>query len=546
MATRSRVAVLRTTPTTVLDDIQRLADLAGVRDALASGHTTILKDNISWHFPFPGANTTPWQLEGTIRALRSAGFADLVCVQNKTVVTNAFKGEDLNHYVPLFRDYDVPVLYNFRDQDMKWIEYKPKAKMHVLDRIFPEGIRIPDYFVDKNIVHLPTTKCVTGDAVVVLGDGTRVALRDLFERGAKGAVTIDGDRRVSLDVDVLAMDSAGRIQPQRARWAWKTQRRDRRVLQLATRGGRVLNATADHPLWTPVGWRALGDLRPGERVAVAAAKPSIVRAATRQPAGRTLAATSPSGPSWDEVVTLSPVAGEVDLYDLTVPGAGSFVANGLVVHNCHIYTTTTGAMKNAFGGLLNTKRHYTHSWIHATLVDLLAIQKEIHSGLFAIMDGTTAGNGPGPRTMFPEIKNVLLASADQVAIDAVAAKMMGFDPMSLEYIRLAHESKLGVGRPDEIEIVGDIDAAQENWGFRVGDNGASRVGDFLWFGPLKSIQNLFFRTPLVHAFIFGSEAYHDFYRWPAKDRLTFERWQRDTTWGRLFAEYAGREAAVRR
>jgi hypothetical protein len=203
-------------------------------------------------------------------------------------------------------------------------------------------------------------------------------------------------------------------------------------------------------------------------------------------------------------------------------------------------------MKNAFGGLLNTKRHYTHSWIHATLVDLLAIQKEIHSGLFAIMDGTTAGNGPGPRTMFPVVKNVLLASADQVAIDAVAAKMMGFDPMQLEFIRLAHESKLGVGRPDEIEIVGDTDAARESWGFRVGDNGASRVGDFLWFGPLKSVQNLFFRTPLVHAFIFGSEAYHDFYRWPAKDRLTFERWQRDTAWGKLFAQYATREAPVTR
>ena len=122
---------------------------------------------------------------------------------------------------------------------------------------------------------------------------------------------------------------------------------------------------------------------------------------------------------------------------------------------CHIYTTTTGAMKNAFGGLLNTQRHYTHSWIHETLVDLLAIQKEIHSGLFAIMDGTTAGNGPGPRTMYPVIKNVMLASADQVAIDAVAAKMMGFDPMSLEYIRLAHEDGLGVGDPRDIEIVGD-------------------------------------------------------------------------------------------
>ena len=103
---------------------------------------------------------------------------------------------------------------------------------------------------------------------------------------------------------------------------------------------------------------------------------------------------------------------------------------------CHIYTTTTGAMKNAFGGLLNTNRHYTHSHIHETIVDLLAIQKEIHTGIFAMMDGTTAGNGPGPRIMKPEEKNVILASADQVAIDAVAAKMMGFDPMKIDYIRL--------------------------------------------------------------------------------------------------------------
>ena len=75
------------------------------------------------------------------------------------------------------------------------------------------------------------------------------------------------------------------------------------------------------------------------------------------------------------------------------------------------------------------------------------------------MDGTTAGNGPGPRTMYPVVKNVMLASADQVAIDAVSAKMMGFDPMSLDYIRLAHEDGLGVGDPRDIEIVGDVDAA---------------------------------------------------------------------------------------
>jgi hypothetical protein len=209
---------------------------------------------------------------------------------------------------------------------------------------------------------------------------------------------------------------------------------------------------------------------------------------------------------------------------------------------CHIYTTTTGAMKNAFGGLLNTKRHYTHSWIHETLVDLLEIQREIHPGLFAVMDGTTAGDGPGPRTMRPVIQNLMLASRDQVAIDAVAAKLMGFDPMSIPYIRLAHEAKLGVGRPEEIRLVGD-DISAENWNFQVGDNMASRVGDLCWFGFLRPIQKLLFHTPLVHAFIFGSECYHDWYRWPRRDRAIFESWQQTTPWGNLFSTYASGASA---
>src|SRR5688500_10100809 len=277
---RSKVAVIRVRPDTILDDIDRLHALAGVETALKPGAPTILKDNISWHFPFPGANTTPWQLEGTIRALKARGYDEQICVQNKTVVTDAFKGEDLNGYVPIFKKYDIPVRYNFKPEDMTWSVYRPKAKMMVLDTIFPEGIQIPDAFHGANIVHLPTVKC-------------------------------------------------------------------------------------------------------------------------------------------------------------------------------HIYTQTTGAMKNAFGGLLNTKRHYTHSWIHETLVDLLAIQKEIHAGLFAVMDGTTAGDGPGPRTMIPVEKDILLAPGDQVAIDAVATKMMGFDPMSIPYIRLAHDAGLGVGDPRDIEIVGE-------------------------------------------------------------------------------------------
>ena len=156
---------------------------------------------------------------------------------------------------------------------------------------------------------------------------------------------------------------------------------------------------------------------------------------------------------------------------------------------CHIYTTTTGAMKNAFGGLLSTHRHYTHTWIHETLVDLLAIQKEIHPGIFAVMDGTTVGDGQGPRTVKPVVKNVILASGDQTAIDAVSAKLMGFDPMSIKYIRLAHEAGLGVGDPKEIELVGD-DVSGESWGFDVGWNFHRVIGWLSWYGPTRFLQRL--------------------------------------------------------
>ena len=46
----------------------------------------------------------------------------------------------------------------------------------------------------------------------------------------------------------------------------------------------------------------------------------------------------------------------------------------------------------------------------------------------------------------------------------------------------------------------------------------------------------------MNVFIFGSEAYHDYYRWPLKDKKTFEAWRSDTAWGRLFGAYERGEA----
>jgi uncharacterized protein (DUF362 family) len=357
----AKVAVLRTQPDTILSDYQRLFELAGGASALAANTTTILKDNISWHFPMPAANTTPWQLEGAILALQQAGFNDLVCVQNQTVLTNAFKGEDLNGYVPIFKHYDVPALYNFRTNEMQWIPYQPKAKMLALDHIYPEGIRIPDYFIGKNVVHLPTVKT-------------------------------------------------------------------------------------------------------------------------------------------------------------------------------HMYTTTTGAMKNAFGGLLSKYRHYTHTWIHETLVDLLAIQKEIHPGVLAIMDGTTAGDGAGPRMVKPVVKNVILASADQVAIDAVAARLMGFDPLGIKYIRLAHDQGLGAGDPHQIELVGD-DVTKESWGFKVGHNSHSFLAWLAWYGPTRVFQKLVLRTPLVFLPTLIGEIEQDYLYWPLKYKAVAAHWRDTTKWGELFRLY---------
>ena len=360
MAKKSKVAIIKTSPDTVLEDVPRLMEKADYKKHLDKKAGTILKDNISWHLLFPGANTTPWQLEGTYLGLKKGGFEDVVCVQNETVVTDAHKGEVLNKYRPVFDHYNIPVLYNFLKEDMNWEVYKPEHEMLVLDKIFCNGIRIPDYFHGRNVIHLPTVKT-------------------------------------------------------------------------------------------------------------------------------------------------------------------------------HIYTTTTGAMKNAFGGLLNTKRHYTHSVIHETLVDLLAIQQEIHSGIFTVMDGTTCGSGPGPRTMFPRQKNIMLASADSVAIDAVSAKIMGFDPVSLKYIRLAHDRGLGTGDISQIEIAGE-DITGWNFGFKVGDNLASRAVDLFWFSPLKVCQRLMFHTPLVYLFVFASAIYHDKVWYPRTGKKRVNEWRR-TMWGQYFDTY---------
>ncbi len=367
---RSKVAIVRTRPATVLADYHRLMNLADYQEVVDKSADTALKVNISWHFFYPASSTTPWQLEGVIRALKADGYEqDLIhACHNRTVVIDAHLGERENKQIDVVQAHGLRNVHLYEGEE--WIPIGEAVgdltkKFLCLNEVYPKGFSIPKRFIGENIIHLPTVKT-------------------------------------------------------------------------------------------------------------------------------------------------------------------------------HIFTTTTGAMKNAFGGLLNEHRHWTHPVIHETLVDLLMIQKKIHRGVFAVMDGTFAGDGPGPRCMIPHVKNVLLASSDQVAIDAVAAKLMGMDPMKdCKFVRLAHELGLGTGDPRDIEIVGDLDAAKENWNFDGPFKNmtfASKNQHRIYWGPLKKPVEWSLKTWLAPWAYVASVTYHDMFWYPFKGQQHINAALR-SDWGKLFANW---------
>jgi uncharacterized protein (DUF362 family) len=359
-AGKGKVAVLKTSPESVLEDIERLMKLANFEQALPKSVQTGLKINVSWQTWYPACSSTPWQLEGVIRSLQKSGYLNLVGVHNDTVVVNTADAEQNNKHRFVTDKYHVPCLYLY-NQDFEWVEYIPSQPFLVLDKVYPQGVFIPKALLGMNIVHLPTVKT-------------------------------------------------------------------------------------------------------------------------------------------------------------------------------HVFTTITGAMKNAFGGLLHRNRHWTHAVIHDTLVDLLMIQQDIHPGIFAVMDGTFAGDGPGPRAMRWHEKNILLASADQVAIDAVSAKLQGFDPMDIRFIRLAHERGLGIGDPREIQILGYDIEKEAPWNFVQEDTFASWGQKLIYHGPLKPFEKLLLQSPLVPWAYFASNFYHNVYWYPFVGRQRVET-ALQTSWGQLFSSY---------
>ena len=152
---KGKVAVLKTTPDTVLDDIEQLMKLAGFQVALRKDVPTGIKINISWQTWYPACSSAPWQIEGVLRTLQRAGYNDLVGIHNDTVVVNTAHAEVNNKHKFVTDKYGVPCLYLY-NQDFEWVEHKPKRPFLVLDKVYPDGVFIPKALVGKNIIHLPT------------------------------------------------------------------------------------------------------------------------------------------------------------------------------------------------------------------------------------------------------------------------------------------------------------------------------------------------------------------------------------------------------
>jgi len=195
----------------------------------------------------------------------------------------------------------------------------------------------------------------------------------------------------------------------------------------------------------------------------------------------------------------------------------------------------TCAIKNAFGGLLTKRRHFSHQYMSEVLVDLLIVQKQIHPNILAIVDGTVCGDGAGPRTMIPRIKNYILAGYDQVAVDTVVAKMMGFEPLKLPTIKLAHNEGLGCGDFDQIDIIGE-DVSQINWNFNVKRSIVIWGDQMVRKGPLQFLYPLFKSELFFLGPTYASMIYHDMLWYPSIGKRKIRKFFQ-TEWGKIFYNY---------
>jgi DNA polymerase-3 subunit alpha len=168
-------------------------------------------------------------------------------------------------------------------------------------------------------------KCLTADTWIEMADGARKPITAIRE----------GDL-------VLTKDG-----PQRARSVRPSGIRT--VGRLRLDNGMSVRCTPDHPIFTQRGWVNAEKLMPGDTVAaldtLAAADRRV--AARRAGHGARAILTQDTPLVWAAPMSYT-VDGVEPTYDFEVPGAASFIANGVVVHNSHAAAYALVAYQTAY------------------------------------------------------------------------------------------------------------------------------------------------------------------------------------------------------
>lgn len=123
----------------------------------------------------------------------------------------------------------------------------------------------------------------------------------------------------------------------------------------------------------------------------------------------------------------------------------------------HSFTAYTGAVKNLFGLIPRGLRCDYHRQFVRNEVFSQALV-DIYSAVpphLSLMDAITGMEGEGPSAGRPKHIGLILASRDAVALDAAAARIVGYDPLQVLTTRWGHERGLGVGDVRRLEVTGE-------------------------------------------------------------------------------------------
>lgn len=136
----------------------------------------------------------------------------------------------------------------------------------------------------------------------------------------------------------------------------------------------------------------------------------------------------------------------------------------IAIPKTHETAIVTNCLKNMMGCILQEDRQKMHGYAPNVPHDFRKSVKVMHENLIrmarvvsphiSVIDGLIGMEGNGPIGGDGVAMNLAIASADFVAADAVAAKIMGFEPLEIGYVYYGDKLGLGIGDMARIQIVG--------------------------------------------------------------------------------------------